>query len=230
MNQIKIGKFIAESRKSKNMTQEQMAEQLGVSNRTVSRWENGKNLPDPSLFIPICDLLDISISELFSGEKAEEEQIVDTAEKNIVSAMEYTEKKIKKIDRKLIVTVAAALIIILGLFVLFDRILFTPSPYYAGDVSQWQEQLPAHSSYQLALNDEGKPVFINPKKALKQAKVDYSDTIKIIKQQNNLLPISKYYYKPYGTYGWQITADDEMIIKQGIELSCFVDIYENSFE
>ena len=60
MDQIKTGRFIAELRKSKGMTQEKMAEQLGVSGKTVSRWENGRNLPDASLFEPVCELLDIT--------------------------------------------------------------------------------------------------------------------------------------------------------------------------
>ena len=60
MEQIKIGRFIAELRKSKGMTQEEMAERLGVSGKTVSRWENGRNLPDASLFEPVCELLDIT--------------------------------------------------------------------------------------------------------------------------------------------------------------------------
>ena len=79
MEQIKIGRFIAELRKSKGMTQEEMAERLGVSGKTVSRWENGRNLPDAALFEPVCELLDITLTELFCGEKIEQTQIVEKA-------------------------------------------------------------------------------------------------------------------------------------------------------
>lgn len=69
MDQIKIGKFIADKRKQSNMTQMDLAEKLGVSNKSVSRWENGRNMPDVSLFIPLCELLNISLNELLIGEE-----------------------------------------------------------------------------------------------------------------------------------------------------------------
>lgn len=69
MNQEKIGRFIAENRKAKKLTQEGLAEKLGISNKSISKWENGNCLPDSSLYQPLCKILDISINELFAGEK-----------------------------------------------------------------------------------------------------------------------------------------------------------------
>lgn len=69
MNQEKIGLFIAKCRREKNMTQEDLAEILGVSNKSISRWENGKTMMDISLFEPLCNELDISIIELLNGER-----------------------------------------------------------------------------------------------------------------------------------------------------------------
>ena len=69
MNQEKIGKFIAEVRKKKNMTQQELADKLCVTDRAVSHWENGRRLPDYSLLKELCDILSISINELFAGEK-----------------------------------------------------------------------------------------------------------------------------------------------------------------
>ena len=69
MNQEKIGLFIAKCRREKNMTQEDLAEKLSVSNKSISRWENGKTLMDISLFEPLCNELDISIIELLNGER-----------------------------------------------------------------------------------------------------------------------------------------------------------------
>ena len=69
MNQEHIGKFIATLRKEKNLTQEQLAEKLCVNVKSISRWETGRNLPDPSLMKELCETLDISINELFAGEK-----------------------------------------------------------------------------------------------------------------------------------------------------------------
>ena len=69
MNQEKIGLFIAKCRREKNMTQEDLAEKLGVSNKSISRWENGKTMMDISLFEPLCNELDISIIELLNDER-----------------------------------------------------------------------------------------------------------------------------------------------------------------
>lgn len=76
MNQEQIGKFIATLRKEKNFTQEVLAEKLNVNVKSVSRWENGKNLPDPSTMKELCDVLNISMSELFAGEKCKNEKKV----------------------------------------------------------------------------------------------------------------------------------------------------------
>lgn len=74
MNQEKIGLFIAKCRREKNMTQEELAEKLGVSNKSISRWENGKTMMDISLFEPLCNELDISIIELLNGEKVNDKK------------------------------------------------------------------------------------------------------------------------------------------------------------
>lgn len=85
MNQITTGKFIAQKRKEKNYTQEQLAEKLGVSNKTISKWETGKCMPDYSIIKSLCDELEITVAELMNGEAADiksartydEEQIMD---------------------------------------------------------------------------------------------------------------------------------------------------------
>ena len=69
MNQEKIGSFIAECRRKKKLTQIQLAEKLGITDKAVSKWETGKGLPDASIMIELCDELDISVNELLSGEK-----------------------------------------------------------------------------------------------------------------------------------------------------------------
>ena len=69
MNQSKIGRFIAEMRNSQGLTQRELAEILGVSDKSVSKWECGNGMPDISLMLPICNILKINLNELFSGEK-----------------------------------------------------------------------------------------------------------------------------------------------------------------
>ena len=84
MDQIKIGAFLKTLRREKNMTQEQLAEQLGVSSRTVSRWETGSNIPDISLLAELAEFYDVSIPELIDGERKSEimnEEIKEVADK-----------------------------------------------------------------------------------------------------------------------------------------------------
>ena len=69
MDQIKIGKFIAKTRKEKDMTQKQLADALLISDKTVSKWECGKGLPEVSLMLPLCEVLDISVNDLLTGER-----------------------------------------------------------------------------------------------------------------------------------------------------------------
>lgn len=84
MNQEKIGKFIARLRKEKGLTQAQLAEHFDISNKAVSKWENGKSLPDASIMIDLCNLLGITVNELLSGERINEEDYREKAETKLV--------------------------------------------------------------------------------------------------------------------------------------------------
>lgn len=83
MDQKRIGAFIAQCRKEKNLTQMQLAELLGITNQAVSKWENGRGMPDVSLLQPLCEVLGISFNELFSGEHISAEEYKGKAEENI---------------------------------------------------------------------------------------------------------------------------------------------------
>ena len=105
MNQIKIGNYIQQKRKEKNLTQEQFSEKLGVSNKTISKWECGKSLPDYSLVEAICKTLEISTIELFNGEdtnKFDDKQIIEILER--IQKLENQKK-----------TIFGILLIIMGL-------------------------------------------------------------------------------------------------------------------
>ena len=93
MNQEKIGKFIAKLRKEKHLTQEQLAEELGTTSKSISRWENGKTMPDLSLLQPLCNKLDITINDLLNGEKVSKDKYQETLEENIITTINYTNKK-----------------------------------------------------------------------------------------------------------------------------------------
>lgn len=95
MNQEKIGKFIAQCRKEKNMTQQDLSEKLGVSNKTVSNWENGRNMPDLSLFKPLCEELDINLNDFLSGEKVKETEYQKKLEENIINTINFSNNKLR---------------------------------------------------------------------------------------------------------------------------------------
>lgn len=100
MNQEKIGKFIAERRKAKRLTQVQLGERLGVTDRSVSKWENGKCMPDLSLFEPLCDVLDIRVNELLSGEEISSNKSQEKFEENIINTIDYSKNEISKEHKK----------------------------------------------------------------------------------------------------------------------------------
>ena len=95
MNQEKIGKFIARRRKDNNLTQEQLASKLNISNRAVSKWERGLNLPDASLMLEVCNVLNINVNELLTGELINEENYKNKAENNLIKLKELEEKNNK---------------------------------------------------------------------------------------------------------------------------------------
>lgn len=121
MNQQKIGQFIAENRKLKKMTQVELAEKLGVSDRSVSKWENGRCMPDLSLFEPLCTELGITINELLSGEKIKKEEYQKELEKNIVNTIDYSQKQIEDQKRKIsYIIMITGILISVSAFIIFS--------------------------------------------------------------------------------------------------------------
>lgn len=100
MNQKKIGGLLKELRKEKGLTQEQFAEMLKVSNRTVSRWENGYNLPDLDILITIADYYEVELRELLEGERKSENMNKDL-EETILKSVDYTNTQIEKYTKKI---------------------------------------------------------------------------------------------------------------------------------
>lgn len=96
MEQIKIGKFIAKMRKEKNMTQKQLADALYISNKTVSKWECGKGLPEVSLMLPLCEVLQITVNDLLTGARVSEVDYQKKAEKNMMDLIRKNEENKKQ--------------------------------------------------------------------------------------------------------------------------------------
>ena len=96
MDQVKVGKFITQCRKNKNLTQFQLAEKLNITDRTISKWETGKGMPDSSIMLELCNELDITVNELLSGEVIKMENYNRKAEENLLEMAKKEEVQNKK--------------------------------------------------------------------------------------------------------------------------------------
>ena len=115
MDQICIGKFIAEERKKKGYTQRQLSEKLGISDKTISKWERGNGFPEVSLLLPLCEELDITVNELLSGKRVSEEEYRKKAEENMVNLV----KEAQESKTKIILSAMVAILVILAATPLF---------------------------------------------------------------------------------------------------------------
>ena len=97
MDQVKIGRFIAECRREKNFTQMQLAEKFNITDRAVSKWENGRATPDSSIMIELCNVLGINVNELLSGERIEMENYNKIAEENLLTLKKQKEESDKRL-------------------------------------------------------------------------------------------------------------------------------------
>lgn len=118
MDQKKIGLFIMECRKRKKLTQAELGEKLGVTEKSISNWENGRNMPDLSLFKPLCDIFNISVNELLSGEKISKNNMISSSDKTIINTLNENIKNKKK-SNSIIGTLLFILIMFVIIFLIF---------------------------------------------------------------------------------------------------------------
>ena len=117
MDSIKIGKFIAEKRKAKNLTQLQLAKRLYVTDRAVSKWECGRSLPDSSIMLELCEVLDISVNELLTGEELEMETYNKQAEENLIQMIKEKENSDKRfLNLEIVLGITGTLFLLAMLF------------------------------------------------------------------------------------------------------------------
>ena len=114
MDQIKIGKFIAECRKNVNLTQMQLSEKLGITDKAISKWERGISMPDTSIMLELCDILKISVNELLSGEKINMENNDQKNEQLLFEMAKELEKKNKTIWNAMWTIMAVSIIGLIG--------------------------------------------------------------------------------------------------------------------
>lgn len=122
MDQKKIGRLIYEMRKQKNLTQFELANKLGVTDRAISHWENGRRMPDLSLIKPLCDELEITVNDLLSGEIVDKEHRQEKYEENILNTLKILEKKTKQqLQDKRILTIAIVILFVIGTFFSYNE-------------------------------------------------------------------------------------------------------------
>lgn len=120
MNTSKIGNFILKLRKENKMTQQELADKLFVTDKAVSKWENGRCMPDVSLFEPLCKIFNVSVSELLNGERIKDKSITKTSEKILIKTIDYSNRKIKKVKKYYILLIASLLLIICYIMFISD--------------------------------------------------------------------------------------------------------------
>ena len=199
MNQEKIGKFILELRREKNMTQQELADKIGVTDRAISKWENGRGIPDLSLMIPLCKELDITINELISGEKIEKKDYQSKLEENILKTIDYTNRRIINKDKifKIAVRTIITIILIIGSMFFLDvkrmnnndPVIFSTWGFkYIPMVDFHEEEIISGVENYLLEKSESKP------KQYKNEKSFVSIRTYLIKEKNN--------HKLYNVYAW----------------------------
>ena len=118
MDLIKIGKFIANCRKEKNITQEQLAEKLFITDRAVSKWERGLSLPDADKMLDLCNILDINVNELLNGEKIDMKDYEKKNEQLLLELAKQDELKNKKLILNMWVLTVSAFLFYIGIVIL----------------------------------------------------------------------------------------------------------------
>ena len=123
MDQIKIGKFIAECRKKQNLTQAQLAEKLDITDRAISKWETGKAMPDSDIMLDLCDILGIKVNELLCGEMIEIEHKDEQLNELIFQMAKNEERYHKRLLHSAYVIVAISLVALICLITLISLLI-----------------------------------------------------------------------------------------------------------
>ena len=118
MDQIKIGKFIAECRKKASLTQLQLAEKLNITDRAISKWENGRAMPDSSIMLRLCDILSISVNDLLCGEVVTMDNYNKELEKNLLEMIKIKEQSDKRLLRfEWVIAILSCVVLFVPIFI-----------------------------------------------------------------------------------------------------------------
>ncbi len=134
MDVMKIGAFIKSQRTEKNLTQKELAEKIGCTDKAISRWETGKGMPDSSFLVPLADTLGITVNELLTGEKIPEETFTQKSDNNLVDAVQKTEKAIKQGKTVKLLLIVAVIFCVFAISLLIKTIIDKQNTItYVGD-------------------------------------------------------------------------------------------------
>ena len=137
MNQEKVGKFIAKLRKEKNMTQQELANKLNITDRAVSHWENGRSMPDAGIMLELCKILNVNVNELLSAKKIPQETYSERAEENLLEMKREIESQNRRIFtlNKIITNLVVIIFIVIGLAATFiEMSMFIRNIIFAVDL------------------------------------------------------------------------------------------------
>ena len=151
MDQVKIGKFIAECRKKNNLTQMQLAEKLNITDRAISKWENGKAMPDSGIMLDLCNELKISVNELLSGEVIEMKNYDKKTEELLLDMQKQKEENDKRMLR---MEILMGILCILPLLISTVIVLIVPMEEWIGGVIAGASVIPLLIATPFALKIE----------------------------------------------------------------------------
>lgn len=217
MDQGKIGKFIAKLRKDKKMTQEELANKLGVNSRSVSRWENGKCMPDLSLLVPLSKELGMSVNDLLSGKKNDNDNCQEVFEENIVNIVSKVDKDKRKYKLKIACILLGIILILIPLIILSIGQFTKEYPYpsfsslrIVNKANQFYKALQKNDIDKidkLMTNNVGDEMCWSPTGDFIQTKQDFLDNLKVLKTEKRVkytgFSIKQFYYIESGGKGWE---------------------------
>lgn len=118
MDTVRIGQFLKDLRKEKGFTQEQLGEKVGITNKTVSRWENGNYIPPVECLVILSDIYGVSINEIVSGKRLTINEFSNAAEDNLRGVLEFNERTYKKVEKRLFTVMAISTLIAILIIIL----------------------------------------------------------------------------------------------------------------
>ena len=198
MDQVKIGKFLAMLRKKENLTQEELGEKIGVTNKTISRWENGTYMPDIEMFLILSKLYKVSLNELFCGEYLSKEEYTEKSEENIVSIAVQNNKLVRKVTLMILILVCMCLCflsIVSGIFIYERYNMLYPDKYNEFEIS---EKIVLNELV-IPNNDKGDHLIKTEELSIYLSAPGYShnSNLNILTKGNSFISIRSYYTYEY---------------------------------